>query len=216
MDLSILVFGFLPLGILLMLAAGVLYVLSAIWLWNSSRGESIDLVNALIAFLLYQAVAKFSMGLGAYTSNPLFGKIAALAIIIGAVYMLKFPLSVLSQWSRKVLFRVIFIISILGFAWFMGTPERQDLLVFFATWYDIILNGVIVGGTIIVFGIKSANRVYKTKAVGGGSGVVSCCVAANVSMLSGAALASLVFGFLSPILILGSMLFVRNQSQSNS
>ncbi len=213
MDPNVLVFGFLPLGIFLMIAAGTLYVFSALYLWKSAKGENSDLVNALMTFFLYQAVAKFSMAFGAYTSTPIFGKLAALSVLIGAAYMLKFPLSVLSAWTRKVLFMVILIASVVVFAWFMGTPEKQDLLLQYVTWYDIILNGIIVGGTIIFFGIRNVNKVYKTKAVGGGSGVVSCCVVANVAMLSGALLTSVIFQFLSPILILGAMLFGKNKQQ---
>jgi|SRR3989344_2797219 len=217
MDPNAIVFGFLPLGIFLMIAAGVFYVFSALFIWKSSKGDRGDLINALVTFLLYQAVAKFSMAAGAYSMfvnapNPLYGNIASLAVIIGAAYMLKFPLSMLSMWTRKVLFGLILIASIVVYAVYMGTPEGQAALGGFVVWYDLVLNGLIVGGTIILFGIRTANRLYKTKALGGGSGVISCCVVANYAMLSGAALTSVIFQFLAPILILWSLISTRKQA----
>lgn len=200
----------MPLGVFLMFAAGVLYVFSALFLWKGVKEKS-DLINALITFLSYQAIAKFSMGLGALTGAAIYGKIAPLAIIIGAAYMLKFPLSVLSASTRKALFAVILAVSVIGYAWFMSSPEGQVAIGNFALWYDVLLNGVLVGGTIIFFGLRSANSTYKAKAVGGGSGVVSCCVVANVAMVSGALLTSVIFQFLAPIFILGALLKSRVQ-----
>ena len=210
MDPNQIVFNFLPLGVFFMFAAGVFYVFSALFLWKGVREKS-DLINALITFLSYQAIAKFSMGLGVLTLNPIFGKIAPLAVIIGAAYMLKFPLSVLSASTRKALFAVILAVSVIGYGWLISTPEGQATLGSFVAWYDILLNGVLVGGTIILFGIRSANSLYKTKALGGGSGVVSCCVVGNVAMISGLALTSVVFQFFAPILILGSLLKTKTR-----
>lgn len=195
------VMGF-HLDVLLMLVSGIFYLICALVLIKAIRREKNELLNALFAFLLYQAFAMFFMGMEMHTMNMVYGNIASLAVFVGSAYMLKFPLSKLSMQTRRILFLLILVAALAVFAWFMQTPERQMSLMHFVLWYDLVANGIIVGGSIIFFGIKAAERSAKRKALGGGSGVVSCCIAANSAMLGGAMLTSAVFQFLAPVLIL--------------
>jgi len=196
----------------LMLASGIFYLLCAYFVWKKMRQENSELIKALFAFLVYQTIGMFFMGLQMYTMNPLYAKISSLAILVGSAYMLKFPFSVFSAWTRKILFMLTLVGSIALFAWFMQTPALQMALMKFSLWYDLAVNGVVVGGTIIVFGVR--NAMYRVKALGGGSGVVSCCVVANASMLGGAVLASSFFQFLAPLLILGALFIGKRASRA--
>jgi len=197
-------FGF-HLDVLLMVASGVFYILCAISIWKPFRQEKNELIGALFAFLVYQSFSMFFMGVEMQTMNMLYSNIAALSIFIGSVYMLKFPLSSLSEKTRKVSFMVI-LIAVLGlFGWFMQTPERQMDLMHAVLWYDLVVNGVIVGGSMLVFGFKATEKLVRIKAIGGGSGVVACCIVTNIAMLSGALFTSTIFAFLAPVIILGSL-----------
>ena len=149
------------------------------------------------------------MGLEIYTQNMFYGRISALAILIGSTYMLKFPLSHFSSWTRKVVFMLSLIVALGLFVWFIQTPETEKLLMKFVLWYDLIINGIFVGGTMIIFGLRTIERTYRTKAIGGGAGVISCCVVANAALLSGAMLTGVVFSFFAPVLILGTLFFKR-------
>ncbi len=199
----------LHLYVLLMLVSGIFYLVCAFYVWKSLRREKNDLLSALFAFLVYQAISMFFMGVEMQTMNMAYGRVAALSILIGSAYMLKFPFSRFSSWTRRIVFMFSMIMALSIFAWFIQTPEKEMALMHFVLWYDIIVNGIVVGGTMILFGLRTTERVFKMKALGGGSGVVSCCVVANATMLSGAMLTSSAFQFLAPILILGSLLFVR-------
>lgn len=198
-------------NVFLMLGAGTIYLLSALFLFRLTKGERTELMNALLTFLVYQAIAKFAMGFQMYTGVAILGQVAVLAVLIGATYMLKFPFSIFSSaWVRRVLFMVAFGVSVLAFAWFLQTPEKQATIMSFIVWYDLVVNGLVVGGTIILYGLRSSDRFYRTKALSGGSGVMSCCVVANVAMISGAALVSSFFQILAPVLILGSFMITKH------
>lgn len=190
------------LNLLLMFASGIFYLICAYFLWKPYRREKNELLGALFAFLVYQAIAMFFMGLEVITMNPSYEFVAALAIFIGSAYMLKFPFSSFSRMTRKIVFALSIIITLGIFVWFMQTPERQMVLGTFSIWYDIIINGLIAGGSILIFGFGARERWMRVRALGGGTGVVSCCVVSNAAMLSGAFLASSVFQFFAPVIIL--------------
>jgi peptidoglycan/LPS O-acetylase OafA/YrhL len=204
MDSGPLVLG-MHLDIFLMVAAGIFYIICAFFVWRTWKKEKTELVGALLAFLVYQAVSMFFMGLDMQTKNMLYGNIAGAAVIIGTAYMLKFPISRLSEKARRVTFLVLLVASLGLFAWFMQSAEKQTELMSFVLWYDLIANGIIVGGSILLFGLKASERSLKRKALGGGTGVASCCIAANGFMIAGSMIASSVFAFLAPIFILFSL-----------
>jgi hypothetical protein len=207
------VFGF-DLISFLMILAGVVYVCCAFFLWKPFREEKNELIGALFSFLIYQALSMFFMGIEMHTMNMLYGNIASLAVFIGSAYMLKFPLSKLSERTRKTSFTAILIGVLLLFIWFMRSEAGQMHLMNFTLWYDLVVNGVLAGGSILLLGLMTSERWLKIKAIGGGSGVVTCCVISNATMLSGALLTSSVFAFLAPILILGSLSFVKRRQSS--
>lgn len=200
---------------LLMTLSGVFYLVCAAFLWKKVKESGSELINAFFAFLLYQAVNMFFMGLEMYTKNMLYSNISALAIFIGSVYMLKFPTSFLSKDTRKIIFYSSLVVVLGLFIWFMQTPERQMDLMHFVLWYDLVVNGIMVGGFMMLLAFRTTEQNLKIKALGGGTGVVSCCVVSNGAMLGGSMLAGSLFGFLAPIFILGSFIFSRKSEVHN-
>ncbi len=203
----------LPFEVALMFASGIFYAICAAFLWKPLRAERNELISALFAFLVYQSLAMIFMALEMHTMNMLYSNLAALSILVGSAYMLKFVWSSFSSGVRRILF-MLTLIALLGlFTWFMMTPERQMTLMHFVLWYDIVINGVIVGGAIIMLGIRTTEHWLKVKTLGGGSGVVACCVVANATMLGGAMLVSSVFQFLAPVVILSSLAIARKNQK---
>lgn len=202
--------------VFLMMAAGIFYLICASLIWKPLREEKNELIGALFAFLLYQAVSMFFMGIEMQTLNMLYSDIASLAVLVGSAYMLKFPFSRFSAKTRRVLFLLSLIVVLGIFAWFIRTPEREMQLMNFTLWYDLVINGLVVGGSIIALGFMTTERWLRLKAIGGGSGVVTCCVVANGAMLGGAVITSSFFGFLAPILILSTLGIARKRQKENN
>ena len=106
------------------------------------------------------------------------------------------------------------IIVLALFAWFITSPEREMELGNFTTWYDVFVNGVVVGLFMVFAGLRASEPWLKIKAIGGGAGVASCCIVSNVAAVSGAIVASSFFQFLAPVIIIVSLILGRkNQRQ---
>ncbi len=202
-----------PLEIVLMWASGIFYLICAAIIWKPFREEKNELLGALFAFLVYQAISMFFMGLGLHTMNMIYENIAALAILIGSAYMLKFPFSSFSSGTRKLIFGTSIIVVLGLFVWFVISPVREMSLVNFSIWYDVYVNGVVVGLFMIIVGLRSHISWLKIKALGGGSGVVSCCIVSNVAMVSGALAVASVFQFVAPIIIVTAIYAGRRKQQ---
>lgn len=210
-----LVLGF-HLEIFLMLVSGVFYLLCAWLLWKPYKEEKNELVGALMAFLVYQAFSMFFMGIEMHTMNLLWSNLAGLAVFIGSAYMLKFIFSPFAEKTRKNLFRLSLIVAFGLFAWFVQDEAKQMELMSFTLWYDLVVNGIVVGGAIIIFALKTSEKWLRAKALGGGGGVVTCCVVANATMLSGAMLVSSFFQFLAPVMILGTLFYARKKQNQTA
>lgn len=210
MMMGIPVFG-VDLYIWLLLASGIFYFISAMLIWKPFKQEGNELIHALFAFLIYQSISMIFMGVEMWTMNIFYSNIAALAIFIGSAYMLKFPFSKLSKSTRNISFLTTLVILLGVFTWFMLTEERQHMLMSFVLWYDLAINGIVVGGSIILFSIMSIDKIKKRKTVAGGAGVISCCVVANATMITGALTASAIFQFLAPLLIIASIKFPKKR-----
>ena len=83
----------------------------------------------------------------------------------------------------------------------------------FTIWYDIVINGLVVGFFIFLAGLRAKESWMKMKTIGGGTGIATCCVVANAAMLSGAFIVSSVFQFLAPIIIIGALLAGRRMQR---
>ncbi len=200
---------------LLMLLSGVFYLVCALLLFRKVYKGKDELMWALFAFLVYQAINMFFMGIEMKTHNMMYSNIAAFAVLMGSVYMLKFPMSSLSKNIRQVAF-VFSTILVLGvFAYFMTSEALQMKLMNFTLWYDIFVNGIVVGGFMLALGLRAQEREVKIKALSGSSGVVSCCVAANGAMIAGSMLTSSFFAFLAPLFILRTLSF-KEKMEANS
>lgn len=191
-----------PLEVVLIVTSGIFYFICGLVVWESYKKDRTELIGALLAFLFYQALAMLFMGLEMITMNMVYSILAGLSVMIGSIFMLKFPFSFLPKATRKIVFYLSIIIVLAVFIWFMLTPERKMMFMNFSIWYDIIINGIAVGVLALLFGLYTKEQAVKIKAVGGGAGIASCCVVANVATISGAVILSSVFQFLAPVIIL--------------
>ena len=195
--------GGIPLHIILMWSAGALYTLGAIsFLIAFYKEIANELMQALFAFLLSMALALILMGTGEYSQNITFGYLGTLSILIGSVFMLKFPLTVFSASLRKTLFRFLLLSVLAIFIWMVISHTGRQLIPQFIMWYMIIANGLVAGFFIFFAGLRSKEKALKIKAMGGGMGIASCCIVSHIASISGAIILSAIFQFLSPILLM--------------
>lgn len=188
-----------------MWGAGTFYLLGAVLFWRAFREDKGDLMTALFGFLVSMMAALFLMGAGEYRKVMLFGYLGAFAVLIGSAFMLKFPLAALPEKFRSTGFRIVFLAVLLLFAWMVVFPSGQKLMPQFIMWYMIVVNGVVVGFFIFFAGLVAKERWFKVKAIGGGAGIASCCVASHVASMAGVVLLSAIFQFMAPLIIVISI-----------
>lgn len=206
------IFG-IPLGIAIMWGGGVLYAGGAVLFFTSFRREmNNELMEALFAFLVSMAAALLLMGTGEYLGNMFFGYLGSLAIFIGSAFMLKFPLTVFPETTRKILFRLFLIISFISFMWLVLSPSGQKIMPMFVMWFMIVVNGLVAGFFLFFAGLRAKERAIRIKATGGGLGIASCCIVSHFASMSGAILLSAVFQFMAPLLLISSV-FIGRQYQ---
>src|SRR3990167_4470604 len=108
------IFG-LPTAIALMYGAALFYFVGIIVTWKSYRAEPNELMGAFMAFLFSMGLALFLMGSAEYLAQPMLGAAGTLAILIGSVIMLRFPLSLTRQPLQSFLFYVSMVVAIVFF-----------------------------------------------------------------------------------------------------
>ena len=199
----------IPLGIAIMWGAGALYALGAILFFNSFRKEmKNELMTALFAFLVSMALALLLMGTGEYSKNMIFGYLGTLSILIGSVFMLKFPLTMFPS-VKKTLFRLVLAGVLLVFIWMVVSTFGRQTMPQFIMWYMIVVNGFVAGFFIFFVGFRSKEKAARIKATGGGLGIASCCIASHIASIAGALLVSAVFQFMAPLILILSLLIGR-------
>jgi hypothetical protein len=202
-----------PVEISIMFLAGVVYLVCAAIIWKPMRKERNELIGALFAFLIYQALAMILSTIGMETMNMTLENLSALAIFIGSAYMLRFPFSYFGSVTRKILFTLSLIAVFVLFGWFISSPDREMQLSHFITIYDIVVNGIVVGFFMFRSAIIARDSWVRVKAMGGGAGVASCCVVSNIASLGGAFTLSSVFAFLAPVIIVSSLMLGRRMQK---
>lgn len=208
------IFG-LPTAIALMYGAAFFYLLGIVATWKSYRAESNELMGAFMAFLFSMGLALFLMGSAEYLAQPMLGAAGTLAILIGSVIMLRFPLSLVQQPLQSFLFYLSIIVAVVFFVIMMATKAGQVYMMPMIMWFMIAVNGIVVSFFIIYAGLKARERWFKVKAVGGGAGIASCCLASHVAMLIGAPLLSATFQFAAPVIIAASIQLGKSLQKSS-
>ena len=198
------IFG-LPTAIALMYGAAFFYLIGIIATWKSYRSEPNELMGAFMAFLFSMGLALFLMGSAEYLAQPMLGAAGTLAILIGSVIMLRFPLSLIQQPLQSFLFYLSMVVAIVFFVIMMATKTGQEYMMPMIMWFMIAVNGIVVSFFVIYAGLKAKERWFKVKAVGGGAGIATCCLASHVAMMIGAPLLSATFQFAAPIIIAASI-----------
>ncbi len=209
----------IPLEIAIMWGAAAIFaVCTAIfYLEIIAKEPKNELTQTLFIFLLSMMFSLFLMGSGMYWKNMILVNLGSLSFFLGSAFMLKFPLTVFAPGTRKIVFYGAIIIALLLFAWLALSPSGAQVMMPVVIWLNLGLNGLVTGFFVFFVGLQAKERWLKVKAIGGGAGIMVCCVAAEVAVLTGALLVSAVFQFIAPIILLLSVLAGRKyQQQSGS
>ena len=195
----------LPTEIAMMFGASLLYIIGIAVTWRTYRGEPNELMTAFMAFLVSMALALSLMAAAMLWGIPMLGMLGTVAILVGSVIMLRFPLSYLDPTKRSTMFAVSSVLAFLFLFFMMVVPAGQRLMADLVMWFMIIVNGVVVSLFMIQVGLVAQERWFKVKTIGGGAGIASCCFVSHIAALLGMVTVMAVFQFMAPIIIASSI-----------
>lgn len=163
--------------------SALVYVITIAFFWGSLRREKTELMQAFFAFLVGMAWLHIFVGAGTYWKQMLLSHIGFLGGLTGAAYTLKFPLSAFGESKRRPLFYLALILALLIVAWMLIFPHKGTTMIWVGYLYMITVVGLISGFYIVWQGIKAKENWTKIKSIGGGTGLITCCLVADVLVL---------------------------------
>ncbi len=170
------------------------YLAAILFFWGPLRREKTDLMYAFFAFLVGMAWLHLFAGAGTYWKQILLTHIGFFGGLTGAAYTLKFPLTSLKESVRKPLFHLALVIAWSIVAWMLIFPHSTKAMLWAGYLYMITISGGVAGLYIMWQGIKAKEIWVKVKVIGGGAGLVTCCLVTDVLVLY-----ALTFGITLPI-----------------
>ncbi len=197
----------------ILVASGIFYAIASVIIWQSWRRERTELMTSFLAFMVSNAIGMAFMGLGPIYNSSTTMDIGTFAILIGSAFMLKFPLSFAPEAWRKGLFYVALVGTVVLSWWMSFTMSGMHYGMDVMNWFVIVIDGIVVGGLMIVMGLKAHERWFRVKSSGGGAGVMACCLVSQAATMSGAVITSAVFQFLAPIIMIGAIVVGRHYQQ---
>lgn len=160
------------------------YLVTILLFWPHWRTEKTDLMLSFLGFLAGMGWFHLFLGAGTYWNQPLLIYLSFLGALTGAAYTLKFPLTVFKESLRKPIFYLALLVAWLSVIWMPLFPPTPETMIWIVFLYMITISGSIAGFYIVWQGIKTTDLGMKIKGIGGGAGIITCCLAADVLVLA--------------------------------
>lgn len=214
------IFG-LPEMVFWLWVSAALYTIASVLFLKNLRKEKNELMYAFFAFLAGMGVFHIFLGAGFYWNNHLLLHIGMTAALIGSAFTLKFPFSALlnpekPSLLRFALFYLALAIALLTAIWLLIADHPDKMMINLTFGYMIITTGSIAGIYVVWEGFKQRETWAKVKSVGGGAGLIICCLIADVLVLTqGASVAGEILMAVAPVVLISSF-YLGGYLQKNS
>lgn len=206
----------LPATILWNWSAAFVYALAAVLAFGAYLAERSELNRAALVFLASMAFALGFTGAAEYTGNALLRYAVMVTVFLGAVFLLRLPISAIPYPVRQVVRGAVIALSAGVVVATLALPALRPMLPKITMWYMIAVNGVMVGLYLFAIGLKSKTTWVRVQAAGMGVGLVFASLASPVAAAAGApASLSAAFHMLAPVIsafAIGSGRYVRHHA----
>lgn len=173
----------LPVPVFWIWFSAIVYIIAIILFLPALRKEKSELMVAFFAFLAGMAWLHIFLGAGVYWKQMLLSHLGFLGGLIGVVYTLKFPLTAIAESARRPLFNLAILLALAIVGWMLIFPHQFSTMIWVSFLYMIITAGILAGGYMIWKGWQMEDIGSKIKGVGGGAGLLTCCLVADVFVL---------------------------------
>jgi len=205
----------LPKGVALLWTSAFFFLASSIVILKPLLETRERLIRAFFAWLLGMGLLHFFMGAGFLLGTITLIHIGVFFGFTGSAYLLRIPLRGWWPNSEKVVFYLVLLAGWLIVAWMSIWPHLHDtkMMLWLLFSYMILVAGILPTIYLISAGIRARSRSVRVKGIGGGIGVASCCLFADLLVLfvfMGVAFWSEFFMAIAPVILIVAVLYGRS------
>lgn len=203
------IFFGLPAPVFLLWLSAAFYIITIVLLWKHASQEKSDLMTALNAFLYGMASFHIFLGIGFYLNNLFLIYLGSFAALTGSAFTLKFPLSTFQNFWRPVGFYIALTIAWSLIIWLLISTPPVSATISVVLLYMIVVTGF-AGLYTIWVGIRAKENWVRVKCLGGGGGMVTCCLFADLLvLLEGVTVLGEILMSVAPLILLVSLWWGR-------
>lgn len=204
----------LPSGVFLLWVSSFFFLISSIIILKPLFEKKDKLTTAFFVWLLGMGLLHLFLGLGILLDITTLLHLGVFFGLTGSAYLIRIPFSGLIPRYEKTGFYLVLLAGWIIVAWMFLWPHVHsiELMLRLLFGYMILVAGILPGPYLIWMGIKSKIRAVRTKAVGGGIGIISCCLVADLFVLvayMGVAILPEFLMTIAPIILIASVLYGR-------
>jgi hypothetical protein len=157
--------------------AAVFYFIAAAYLFQRIRKQRVVDLYPITTYLSGISAFFFFMGLSIIVDASVIPLLAALAVMLGASTIAKFPLRMQWPHKEKQIYYLLLAVSVAvgGYTFYF----RPEIMIRAAHLFAFLVAGLFTMGYIIYYGLKSKNKIVKTKSISTGTSLGLCCVIAH-------------------------------------
>lgn len=211
----------LPYGVFLLWMSAFFFLVSSVIILRPLLETKNKLTEAFFVWLLGMGLLHAFLGAGFLWNMTVLLHIGVFFGFTGSAYLLRVPLRALIPRSEKAIFYTVLLVGWLIVAWMSIWPHMHTvaLMLVLLFGYMILVAGILPGFYLVWMGIKAKAKAAKVKGIGGGIGIISCCLVADLLVIfvyMGVAFWAEFFMALAPIILITAVLYGRRLEKAEA
>lgn len=204
----------LPSGVFLLWVSSFFFLISSVIILKPLFEKRDKLTTAFFVWLLGMGLLHLFLGLGILLNITPLLHLGVFFGLTGSAYLIRIPFSGLISRYEKTGFYLVLLAGWAIVVWMFLWPHvhTMELMLRLLFGYMILVAGILPGPYLIWMGIKSRNKAAKIKAIGGGAGIISCCLVADLFVLftyMGVAILPEFLMTMAPVILITAVLWGR-------
>lgn len=204
----------LPAGVFLLWTSAFFFLTASVLILKPLFETKNKLTQAFFVWLLGMGLLHAFMGMGFLWNITILLHIGIFFGFTGSAYLIRVPFSGLIPRYEKIGFYLVLLAGWMIVAWMTVWPHLHTikLMLWLLFGYMILTAGILPGFYLIWTGMKAKTKAARVKGIGGGLGIISCCLVADLLVLfvfMGVVFWSEFFMALAPVILIVAVLYGR-------
>lgn len=205
----------LPSGVFLLWNSALWFLLASAFILKPLSETKDKMIQGFFAWLLGMGLLHAFLGAGFLWNVTVLLHIGIFFGFTGSAYLLRIPLRGLVPRYEKTIFYTVLLIGWSIVLWMIIWPHLHTvkLMLWLLFGYMILVAGILPGFYLVWMGIKAKSRALKVKGIGGGIGIITCCLLADLLVIfvfMSVAFWAEFFMAIAPVILIAAVLYGRS------